>query len=186
MPAMTTRTIVGVVGLIVLMTSSCTGSPAPDEASSQTGQPSTSSDGATLSPDQEYGQLVAQCLRDKGWPVEFNPRDRSTSVDYPAAQEEAYLADRAECDAQFSDRLEEPLTSPEDPRWQEQYEFHLNSAECLRQEGYSIPEAPSFEVYVEQYLAGAENAWLPYGFVPAMDEAALLALQEKCPPTPSY
>ncbi len=112
------------------------------------------------------------CLQARG----FNAKVyEGVGVMLPAEQLEAAEEAGGQCwqevDARFPG-------APELSKEQEYY-LHLETAECLRAQGYDIPEAPTLETWLETY-EDPDGPWLPYLYVP-QDPDTFWALVEICP-----
>ena len=156
-------------GLIAVICSGC--------VSEETG--GTTSDGATVEspasyqasgPDSEglYDPTesmfkTAECLQADGWDVTIDYRrglegyETSVSTD----QEDALTTAEAECQSKFPAREQTPMEEWGDEEWQDAYDSELTTAECLRNEGYEVPEAPSLETYREGLMSPPESGEVP-------------------------
>jgi hypothetical protein len=125
---------------------------------------------------------VALCMRDRGWAIEVVNSESWKAPGVTEGQWSAYMADSQECAAQH-EVIERPEDVP-DERWEQTYTKTVESAECLRSQGYDIPETPSFQVWKDSYFVdGGANQWVPWGFVPvpSMDREEFSALEAICP-----
>lgn len=103
-------------------------------------------------------ERTGQCLIDRGWNVEIAP-DGWGVTDLDATQKSAYDADVADCQAETGMASMAPLPdSPE--RSHRLYEYEADLAECLRDEGFDVPETPSEQVFVDRYKT--DNPWFAY------------------------
>ncbi len=119
-------------------------------------------------------RVFADCMRERGFDA-VSTADGASEVVSPPGQEAAAEAAGEECAQQVRDLAPpRPLTEDE---LREFFELQLAVAGCLRGLGYSIPDPPSFERFAETQ----GGAWIPYGFLPAMDEETWLAVNERCP-----
>lgn len=126
---------------------------------------------------------VMECIHERGWEAVAHDDDSIGSpLGLPEGQLDAYSADVDECLA-----IHFPPVEPEDvsdERWQEFYEETIESAECLREQGYDIPEAPSLPAFRDSYFTGdATDQWVPWMFVPVstLDRGEFEALEGACP-----
>lgn len=135
-------------------------------------------------PDPASPELIAEgraavvtCLQERGWDVTLEV-DGWSSTGITDAQADAYGRDQDECteESGLNDIPVAPLT-PE--RLAEIYAHEVESAECLRAEGYEIPETPSEQSFSELYTT--EKAWYAYRFVEEPSQEKWSALQVTCP-----
>lgn len=156
---------------VVLALAGCAGSPVPESTGNGSEQPAAS----------EVTELVVGCLQDAGWDVILQS-DGYEIRNLTEAQTASYELDEAECQeaSGWNDMAAEELT-PE--RLSVMYDDELVRADCLRAEGFDVPEAPSRQSYIDRYTG--EDPWYAYKFVEPADlsEAEWTALQEKCPQT---
>lgn len=128
-------------------------------------------------------RAVASCLRESGWAVDFSESDGSYEVaGIPEAQASQLQADELACGEEF---LPEAVgvsdVTPE--QWTQMYKAELEVAECLRQEGYGVPEAPTEQAFVDSYVSGTGEPWSPYASVPALGDSEWNRLNKTCPQT---
>ena len=107
---------------------------------------------------------VVACMEGRGW-TNLEVRNEGTADvwisfgDYPLEQQEALARDDETCMAQVK-AVEEPTLTPAIAAVY--YEDRLRVAQCLRDAGYDISEAPTLETFTEDVLA-QESAWEPRG-----------------------
>ena len=126
---------------------------------------------------QEAREKVVDCLQERGWDVVLEA-DGWSMEGATAEQADAYERDQRECQ-ELSGANDIPVPPLTDERLEELYAYEVELAECLRAEGYDIPEAPSEQAFVELYTT--EDAWYAYRFVTPTSEDAWKALQVSCP-----
>jgi hypothetical protein len=82
------------------------------------------------------------------------------------------------------EEVEQRYPPPPPLSHEEQYNYYVEVAECLRDLGYDIPKAPSLESYVDQKSAEEPSIdlWDPYRilFMRGVDTYAIQ--RDKCPP----
>lgn len=126
----------------------------------------------------EFAELVGACVEEQGWEVEVDGSGIEVFWGDPANADSANAA-LAECKERYSDQRPQFAPSP-----RESYDYQLFVAACLEEQGYSISEPPSFEVYAEEWETGP--SWYPYDEVVmggGVDDAhELNELYEVCPP----
>lgn len=134
-----------------------------------------------MSADASETAATVQCLRDRGWEIVVDG-DGWGAPGVAEGQFGAYVADSEECA-----RLNQTIVRPEgfsQERWEKGYAAVVESAECLRGQGYDIPQTPSFQAWKDSFFTeGGTDQWMPWGFVPVptMGVAAVLALEAVCP-----
>ncbi len=103
---------------------------------------------------EESDQIFMDCLAEMGWEVEQMPDGGFTPGEIPPEQGDAYSEATAECSPLALPRPEN-FTQDE---WQEWYESLMETTRCLEEEGYSFPDKPT----VQQFIDG-QGEWSPYG-----------------------
>ena len=125
-------------------------------------------------PWDEVTTLELACLRDHGVSVE---QSGPTGILYTGTEEQSYLwmayFDACRAGLNIPD---ESTTTSADIAWV--YDFWLDQAECLRGLGYSVPDPPSRESFVENYPV---VDWVPYRFVP---NGEIPRAEKTCPQDP--
>lgn len=112
--------------------------------------------------NEEYGRAGAACLRAEGvepsaeneFGVIYRGDPNNPDAPIPAEIQAAYDAAVAIC----SEQVPAPAFAANSP--EVEYDRNLDVRACLIDQGYSMPEAPSREVWVEQFTAG--EPWNPY------------------------
>lgn len=157
--------------VVALLVTGCSGDPQ---------QPRLETDAAKQSSD--FLDASVACMRERGWDIEVREDDSWYAPGVSEEQYDAYVADTNECQEQ-----NETIEQPEDvsaERWKNGYDAVVESAECLRDQGYDIPKAPSFQAWKDSFFAGGgANQWLPWGFVPvpSMSADEFTSLEKVCP-----
>lgn len=149
-------------------------SSADDEA----GMTSDQSDAAPEDVAQTVGEEVAACLNEGGWDVDYQPADDSISFTGSTTQYRAYRKASDACRAQH-DGPRRSLSDVSEDEWRGLYDEETATAECLRQSSVSVPEIPSYQTYVERYLA--EDPWLAYDSVGEVSSDRWTELNTDCP-----
>ena len=153
---------VGVVAALVLGSlAACTAAPPKS---------GPSIDDLFASKDQQ--RAVADCMREKGWQVEFDERTGAIITQVTDAQNSVYEADTAECDKAAGIDFSEPLDD-EDLRLI--YDWYSGIANCLESGGWDVPRRPSFETFADSY---DDDPWIPWIDVPGPESADS---REHCP-----
>jgi len=157
-----------VVGLLVAGCSSDNQQPRPETK--------------TAEQSSEMLDASVACMRERGWDIEVREDESWYAPGVSEEQYDAYVADTNECR-----EANETIEQPEDvsaERWKNGYDAVLASAECLRDQGYDIPKAPSFQAWKDTFFVGdGANQWLPWSFVPvpSMSADEFTSLEENCP-----
>lgn len=170
------RLLAGLVAITSLATIAGCGSDETQSAPAPAA-PNTATD--RFAPQRE----VASCLRESGWAVDFSESDGSYEVTgVPEAQSSQFQADELACGDKFlPDAVGVSEVTPE--QWTQMYTAELGVAECLRQEGYDVPEAPTEQSFVDSYVSGTGKPWSPYASVPALGDSEWKKLNTTCPQT---
>lgn len=124
---------------------------------------------------------AVECLRDRGWEIVVDSEGFG-APGIPEAQFDAYVADVDEC-TRLNETIE-PLEDIPPERWEKAYADTVESAQCLRDQGYDIPETPSLQAWRDSYFVDdGASQWVPWGFVPvpSMSGSELRALEAICP-----
>lgn len=115
----------------------------------------------------ESSNAIAGCLRDKGWEVEVTSSGGwGIEAEFPADQESAYTAAYEECAKETGyDKIE---MTPDLASFN--YDNTVRVVECLEEAGFSTPDGPTRQAYVDKVLEDpAAVPWDPYEYVPADD-----------------
>jgi hypothetical protein len=134
----------------------------PDEAQSEEWRPSdeflAARERALSLP--ERNEFVVDCLRREGFEAEVV--GLGLSLDAPDEQEALAFAALEACQTAADNRFGEP----EEPSAEDMYRFQIEVAQCLRGEGFQVPDPPSMETWVERYRRqDFEGLWFPYDSV---------------------
>lgn len=139
--------------------------------------------GERLSPrqvaEQEVRALIA-CMEGRGWNPIYNDDDGLPSlefIDVPQEQGARMDADMAACRGELG--LNEPPGEFSDGQLTEFYEHELATAECLRNLGVDVPEAPSEQVFKDRYSAG--DPWGAYEYVGQVNREMWIRYNQECP-----
>jgi len=146
------------------------------------GQPQMTEETPSATADEyAHARAVAQCLQESGWGVDFDESDGSYGVKdgIPEAQAGQYEADRVACEEKFPQEQGPALEDWTAEQWSELYAREQQTAECLRNEGYDVPEIPSEQTYIDRYKNG--DPWLAYAFLPVVGESEWKRLNDACP-----
>jgi len=122
-------------------------------------------------------ELIVQCANDRGIAARLiPPGDGHSLSDVPISQ---HVHARSVLDACRAGLNLPPPEPPTREVIEAEYAYQLEVAQCLRDEGYAIPEASSLEAFVAGYATG--DIWLPYSFVHTTSQAEWNRLQVACP-----
>ena len=125
----------------------------------------------------DTSQLIADCLRDRG----FNVRMEGTALvtEVPPEQEEVFNAAVDNCTLRYFPPQGSDLPSKED--LEARYEHLLQAAECISRAGYEVPTQPTVESFVDN---GGAN-WDPFDLLQPPFDISLehyQALDARCNP----
>lgn len=169
--------LAAVVGAASLALSGCADAPP---------QPLATAESVDLGINPEFGSIMASCLVGLGWDAE-ETGDGGITSDIPEGQEDAYNADLASCQEENGfDKLAPKLTEPE---LRLVYLMELDTADCIRDEGFDPGNPPSEQSFVDAALVNG-NVWDPYEAVYGASNAQVteeeyFALLQTCP-RPGY
>lgn len=158
----------GVVFLVVFSACSAETSPSPVQP-----------DGEYLSYPERI-DLVVACIRDRGFEAS-SARGFGVRVEY-AGEDQAEIATRVE--GECWEEVEQRYPLPPPLSHEDRYYYLLDVANCLRDLGYDIPEAPSLEAYVDQMSAEEPSIdlWDPYRILSMRGVDTYAIQREECPP----
>ncbi|MFC8596881.1 hypothetical protein [Isoptericola sp. NPDC057191] len=137
-------------------------------------------DGKTLS--QLSGEIAYACITERGWAQVQLTDDGEISGLVPEEQQDAYSKDLDACWAEANARYPFPEVTEDSLR--ERYALEVETRSCLMDEGYTIAEPPSVDVWIDQMNHPDGDVWLPYAelqFSSTFDSTKLPELYEKCP-----
>lgn len=122
-------------------------------------------------------ELTVQCANDQGIAARLIPPGDGISLsDVPTGQ---HLNARSVLNACRAGLQLPPPEPPTRETIEAEYAHQLEVAECLRGEGYAIPEASSLDAFIEGYATG--EIWLPYNYVQTVSPTEWERLQVACP-----
>lgn len=157
---------------IVLLVSGCSasGSPSPVEP-----------DGEYLAYPERI-DLVVACVREQG----FNAASYEGYGVRIEAASDAQVEAASRVEGECWEEVDERYPAPPPLSHEEQYYYMLDVAECLRELGYDIPEAPSLDAYIDQISPSntTGNFWDPYYILSRRGVNTYEIEREKCPPSP--
>lgn len=132
--------------------------------------------------ESEWSDTLAECLTGKGFEA-LNSSSGGISVGpVPTGQDSALAVAAYICSVEYPVQPSEPLSTDEIGLL---YDYFVTDLiPCLEGNGYSIPNAPSREVFVEQF--GSQGPWLPYNFVFPGGPEEDRQLRAECPEYPAY
>ena len=126
--------------------------------------------------------LVVVCVREKGFEAtSYEGFGISIEAAGDAQLDAAGLAE-GECWEDVEERFPAPPPLSEE----EQYYYMLEVAECLRDLGHDVPDAPSIEAYVDQAFGDdpPDELWDPYSTLSRRGVDIWQLQREACPPYP--
>lgn len=135
-----------------------------------------------IEPD-EYGRVHAECMREQGFDAE-ETFDGGVSYDaVPPDQAGAQQQALYRCQVQYPvhPRFTQPLTEDQIRLVYDHFVGFL--VDCLTDEGYEVPAAPSWETFLADYHSQG-GAWHPYDAVEPTSDAEWQEINEKCPQNP--
>ncbi|WP_395245564.1 hypothetical protein ACGGZK_07045 [Agromyces sp. MMS24-K17] len=124
-----------------------------------------------------FAEAMSSCLQEHGWDSKAND-DGSFDTEVRPEQAEPYEHDRKACaeETGYADDPE-PLSREQLAAW---YGELLVTAECVRGLGYDIEEAPSVQVFIDQFEGGElDGLWGPYPN--GISATAFEQLESECP-----
>jgi hypothetical protein len=135
----------------------------------------------------EWPQVQAECMHGEGFPdVAILPDGGLQPGLSDEAQESAYLLSRYVCTAKYpiDPKYAAPLTAEQIGAV---YDYYLDDlVPCLEDNGYSVPEPPSREVFEENF---AGERWSPYAEVfgadPSIPIDEYYRVSAECPQWPT-
>jgi hypothetical protein len=175
------------VAAVVALAGCTTDAPEAGAPASPT-QPAAAPPAAPPPFETEYARLVEHyirdmvgCLTDLGWEVIDHGDSYESPHDIPDDQFEQYAADVELCEAQFGyDDLPPPYVTR--PEAELLYGLLLDVADCIRDLGYDVPDAPSQQAFVEALVTYPIPAWHPYdSFYEDNDWSAIGQIERECP-----
>jgi hypothetical protein len=109
---------------------------------------------------QEAGELMQQCMSNRGWEVELNEFAELESNLPDESQSDEYNADIEACWGEHD--LDKPPRPMDQATAEAYFDLLVESAGCLEDLGFSISEPPSRETYVEQLASADSLPWDPF------------------------
>ena len=179
--------------VVLAMVAACSGSGDPAPSTSQAAVPAVDepvagpAHGEQLEATRtEFLELMAQCMRDKG--IAASAADGAVEFDSADEADVNVLLDAwrgCESGLAAQGRIEPP-SQPTAEYFSGLYDYYITLAECLERQGYSIPDPPSKDSFVEAngFLGSFEDAWFPYKYVELETIGPERAdqLMQECPP----
>jgi hypothetical protein len=120
--------------------------------------PAPGGDGDRPGSRAEATERFAECMTERGWIVTVDPVDGGVSAEFSSDQEDAYSADTDACYESTGANQARELTQDD---YAKGYAMMLESLECLRNEGVDLPDAPSYQAYVD-----LKGMYTPYRDMP--------------------
>ena len=117
--------------------------------------------------EREQARVALQtCLDGKGWSVTVNEFGGASEPFSDDAEMTRYHADMVDCRASagLSDQ------APTQQQAEQAYRGALDTAACLRAQGFEVPDAPSEQSWVEAFLTASSDAATAGGTAEAGDD----------------
>ncbi|TFD49591.1 hypothetical protein E3T55_10960 [Cryobacterium frigoriphilum] len=105
----------------------------------------------------EGNERMVQCLSDRGWDAVLSS-DGGIESSFPSEQEEVYSADVDDCFDVTGVNQVRTLNTDE---FKKGYDLMSSSLECLRATGLDLPDAPSYQAFVD-----SNAGYTPYRDLP--------------------
>jgi hypothetical protein len=118
------------------------------------------------------------CLMERGWDVKVSAGGLGVESKIPSGQAEQFDADKKEC-REKSGINDLNFGPPSDAELEQIYSYELKNAECLRERGVHVPDAPSEQTFKERYTSS--DAWFAWRYVGDVPEETYLSLAAACP-----
>jgi hypothetical protein len=172
---------------LVVALAACSSAPtgsANEHSSTPTSQSSAVSTASTIAPQRDYAVNMVRCLTGKGWNVVLSDQGGYLTPDgIPNEQADQYDADVKSCRAKFG---YDKISAPNITRAQAQklYGDLLNVATCVRGQGYTVPDPPSEQTFVDALVNYPIPIWHPYQVVQQQGGPGELKRIEKACPVP--
>lgn len=134
---------------------------------------------------EEVAKVQAECLTGEGFPATAS-ENGSWTVDSTSDQEEALALATYTCALRYPTELRYAQAFTR-AQFITIYAYYRDTLiPCLRNSGYSIPEPPSEEKFIDSALTG-QSVWSPYDSVDTstMDSGEVESLTKDCPAMPS-
>lgn len=149
--------------------------------------PSDAPDSAPAAPEgaglsyPERVDLVVACVEERGFQASSY---EGFGVTIEAAGD-AQLDAASEVEGDCWDVVDARYPPPPPMSTEDNYYYMVDVAECLRELGYDIPEAPTVEAYVDQMSANTvAGFWDPYATLSRQGVDIWQLQREDCPPYP--
>jgi len=127
----------------------------------------------------EVNRLLSRCMNDHGFAVTLHGDGLGIHwADIPSEQNELAAAVSISCleGLQVPDLASSVLTLDQ---YAEVYAYRTELAECVRGEGYQVPDPPSLDLFVEE-----QGRWSPYDAVGVLAGSDWDRLNQTCPQEP--
>lgn len=122
---------------------------------------------------QEFNRLYQACMAESGWEMSIGEDGESVIYDQPTeAQAPVFNEDRDVCLDSLGQLNPAP---PSEETVLRIYESQVASAECLREQGASIGEIPSFQEYADTFNS---EQWSPFS---SLGPNEYMTLTQACP-----
>jgi len=170
MRSWTTHILAPALSVALLGGCSAAGTPSPREAASD------------YISYPERIDLVVECVRENGFEAS-SYEGSMVMVEYEGEEQEEIAT---QIEGECWEGVEQRFPVPPPLSLDEQYAYLLEVAECLRDLGHDIPDAPSLDTYVDQMSGAAPPAdlWDPYYILSRRGVDTYAIQREACPPAP--
>jgi hypothetical protein len=133
----------------------------------------------SLAPAEDFADNMHRCMSEKGWETEISWDGGLGLSGVPADQVDQVDADVRECRERFG--YDRPARIPSQQEAEELYDALMDVAECVRERGFPVPDPPSRQAYVEDFLTDGYVTWHPYDTVRQNAANELPQIAEACP-----
>lgn len=110
----------------------------------------------------EHYQATSDCMVEKGWPEQFviDPYSPNVAMQFQGAEvdPDRFVTDIRSCFSGVGDFPMPPLPTVEQA--EKQYEAATSATECFRQHGVNMPELPSKQKFMDQFMVD-NILWTP-------------------------
>lgn len=157
-------------------------SPAGHTQSQNATTAASASSPAVIAPQKDYVANMVRCLTERGWNVVASDDGSYETPDgIPNEQLDQYKTDVTACRASFGyDKIAAPHVTREQA--QKLYNDLLKVAQCVRGQGYTVPDPPSEQTFVEALVNYPIPVWHPYQVVTEQGGPdALKNIEKTCP-----
>ncbi len=125
---------------------------------------------------------LVDCLQSDGWVDATYNESTGITVSVPPDQADQYSQDDKACKAKIGFQQVPSSTALSSESLSRLYDKEMETARCLADHGYEPSQAPSRQVFIEQYQARtAEAPWSAYSALPELTQEEFLSISRECP-----